>query len=65
MFEAFCFAIGLSISLNAYFLLKKRHTSKETEVSQFTRDLQRYGSALVRIQVIDPQDIYLKSPRDV
>lgn len=56
--------ICVSLFGNLYQFKTPKIKESSTDLSQFRRDLERYNTAIVKVTVIDPQDIYLKSPRD-
>jgi hypothetical protein len=57
----------LSLSLNAFQHFKKIKAPKQYsyEALELVNDLTRTGTAVVKITRIDPQSIFLRSPRDL
>jgi hypothetical protein len=68
MIEALAVALLISCACNAFFVYRRKQALSQPkythDAAMILNDLTRGGS-VIRISRIDPQDIYLRSPRDV
>lgn len=59
--------LGLSISGNAFQLylakIKKKKPKPDLSASDLLHDLTRRGQAIVRVEVMDATNLFLRSPR--
>ena len=64
-FLAVAFALSLALNSFQYYLAKslKKKPRPDTTAADLLHDLTRNGHAILRVEVIDPANLFLRSPR--